>query len=293
MLDGEPIRIARTSTQADEWALVLMSAGIPHAVTPDGAGWTVRVDVGDVDRALAALAAYDREAVSAASAAPPPAVETQPYPWMSGVTVGLLLLGAFGLTGPAELASRWFERGAAVAGRVIGDEPWRAITALTLHTDAVHVLGNAVATAVLLPPLVQRLGIGVALWLLLIAGALGNVGAALVHEVRHSAVGASTATFGAIGALAAMRMLPPATVGLSRRRGWVPVAAALLLLVLMGTAPRADVVAHVLGLASGLGVGLLAATSVRSRPGTLVQCALTALAIVTIAAAWRLALTAQ
>src|SRR5437763_159481 len=81
------------------------------------------------------------------------------------------------------------------------DEWWRAVTALTLHVDVVHVAGNALAVAVLLPPLVQRFGAGAALWLLLLAGALGNVLAAMTHDPRHLAVGASTAAFGAVGVL--------------------------------------------------------------------------------------------
>src|SRR6185436_109947 len=42
--DMQPIRVAHTSTQADEWALVLTAAGIPHAVAMDDGGWTVLVD---------------------------------------------------------------------------------------------------------------------------------------------------------------------------------------------------------------------------------------------------------
>ena len=75
----------------------------------------------------------------------------------------------------------------------------------------VHVLGNAVATAVLLPPLGQRLGVGAALCLALLAGALGNLLSAFVHHPSHVAIGASTATFGAMGALSTLRLLPSVT----------------------------------------------------------------------------------
>jgi membrane associated rhomboid family serine protease len=285
----ESIRVAPTSARADEWALVLTAAGIRHAVAPDDEGWSLLVFTADAGRAHAALAAYDRENPEAA-ATPLPPPEAPPYPWMSGVSVALLLLGVFGVTGPPGAGSRWFERGAAVAGRVAGDEPWRAVTALTLHADVVHVLGNAVATAVLVPPLVQRLGVGGALCLMLFAGAIGNVLSALVHDPGHVAIGASTATFGAIGALAALRLLPSSAAGGMRRRGWVVLAAALLLLAMLGTAPRADVVAHALGLVAGGALGLAAGALLKSPPRAAIQWALAALSAMVVAGAWGLAL---
>jgi membrane associated rhomboid family serine protease len=36
----------------------------------------------------------------------------------------------------------------------------RAVTALTLHADVIHVTGNALAVAVLLPALVKQFGAG-------------------------------------------------------------------------------------------------------------------------------------
>jgi membrane associated rhomboid family serine protease len=285
----EPVRVARTAAQADEWALVLTAAGIAHAVAGHDDGWSVLVFADDVARAHAALAAYDRENSDPALSRPPPP-EAAPYPWMSGVIVALLLLAVFSMTGPPAAGSRWFARGAAAAARVIGDEPWRAVTALTLHANTVHVLGNAVATAVLLPPLVQRLGLGVALCLMVLSGAAGNVLSALAHDARHVAVGASTATFGAIGTLAALRLLPSSAAGTTARRGWVVLAATLLLLAMLGTAPQADVVAHALGLVAGAALGLAAGAVVRQPPRAAVQWGLVTLAIFVVAGAWVLAL---
>lgn len=286
MLNGaERVRVARTSAQADEWALVLTAAGIAHAVAGHDDGWSVLVSGDDVRRADAVLTAYDRENVERVAPR-----EAPPYPWMSGVSVALLLLAVFSVTGPPGAGSRWFERGAAAAARVVGDEPWRAVTALTLHANTVHVLGNAVATAVLLPPLVQRLGLGVALCLLLFAGAAGNVLSALVHDPRHLAIGASTATFGVIGALAALRLLPSPATGMTARRGWVVLAATVLLLAMLGTAPESDVIAHALGVVAGAGLGLATGAVLRQPPRAAVQWALGVLAVLVVAGAWTLAL---
>ncbi len=281
---AQPVRIAPTPAQADEWALVLTAAGIAHAIAGHDDGWSLLVPAADVERARDALAAYDRE--NPEGVPPPP--EPSSYPWMSGVTVALLLLAVFSMTGPPAAGSRWFARGAATA-RILSDEPWRAVTALTLHATTVHVLGNALAIAVLVPALVQRLGLGVAVCLLLLAGAGGNGLSALVHDVRHTAVGASTAAFGAIGALAALRLLPPAA-GITRRRGWIVLAATLLLLAMLGTAPEADVVAHAMGLVAGAVLGAAAGVVTPQPPRAALQWALVMLAGLVMAGAWMLAL---
>jgi hypothetical protein len=104
----------------------------------------------EVPRATAALAAYDEGAQEAASAASPDPVSPG-RAW----SVGVLPLAFYALTGPPAPGSRWFEQGAAAAGRIVGGEPWRAVTALTLDVDAPHVAGNALATVVLVSPIVR------------------------------------------------------------------------------------------------------------------------------------------
>ena len=287
----QPVRIAETSKQAEEWALVLAAIGIPHSIEEDDDERILVLVAGDdVRRAELALGAYDRETRTATPIATLPEPEPPPYPWMSGATVGLLMLGAFAITGPSASRSDWFVHGAAVAGRILSDEPWRVVTALTLHADLVHVLGNAAATAVLLGPLAQRLGVGAALVLTLLAGAVGNVLSAMVHESTHASIGASTATFGVIGALGALRMIPSATTVVTMRRLVLVIGATLALLVMLGTARDADVVAHALGLGAGAALGAVAGIVLRRPPPLVVQAALTMLSALAVAGAWRLAL---
>jgi len=60
-----------------------------------------------------------------------------------GVAAGLAVACFAAVTlGPA---ASWVERGSADAGRIVRGEWWRAVTALTLHADVAHTLGNAVA----------------------------------------------------------------------------------------------------------------------------------------------------
>ena len=253
----QPIRVAPTSVQADECALVLTAAGIANAVEPDGSGWVVLVAADDAVRAHATLSAYDDERRVEPPAAPEaPAPPEAPYPWMSGVALGLLLLWLFTMTStPATM-----EGGAAVAGRIVAGELWRTVTALTLHADVVHVAGNAAALAVVFPPIVQRFGAGAALLLLLSAGALGNTLAALVHDPRHSGVGASTTAFGAVGILVALRLMP----GEAPRKRWTAPVAGVLLVALLSAAPRVDLAAHAFGFLAGVVIGAATAKAPRA-----------------------------
>jgi membrane associated rhomboid family serine protease len=282
------IRATPRAGQAQEWSLVLEAAGIPHRVVRDpGEGWVVVVPADEAVRARRAL--EDDADERGPDGDPGGEGDAGPVPWTTGAVAGLLLLGCFAVTGRPAAASPWFERGAAAAGLLLSGQPWRALTALTLHLDAAHVAGNAVATAVLLPALAQRLGGGLALALVVLAGAAGNVLAALAHAPEHVAVGASTATFGAIGMLAALRLLPRSRAGGRPWRAWTVPVAGLLLVAMLGTGRSADVVAHALGLVSGAACGAAAAPIGRP-PGPLAQGALGGLAVGAVLGAWWLAL---
>src|SRR5262249_42496475 len=152
-------------------------------------------------------------------------------------------------------------------------------TALTLHADTMHVVSNAIATALLLPAIAQPLGAGSAIGLVLVAGTGANLLTAAVHSPTHAAVGASTGTFAMIGILAALQSR---TVSTRRsRRRWVIPVATLLLLTMLGMGPRADILAHVFGLLTGGGLGFLAASGRRPLAAP-IQWALVAVAALVI-----------
>jgi rhomboid protease GluP len=257
-MDEEPretaVRVTPSARRAEEWATVLASGGIRHRLAPTGSGWAVVVDGRDGARASAALEAYDEEnqpeARIAVSTIGPDAIGL-------GIAVALILVGFFALTGPPEAGRGWFERGSASAARILHGEVWRTVTALTLHADLAHVLGNAIFCAVLIPPVCQALGPGTGLWVLLLSGALGNWLTALAHGAPHSSVGASTLTFGAIGVLAAQALVTRRRGGAARRRPWVVIVASLVLLAMLGTAQGADILAHIFGLLAGAVLGLI------------------------------------
>jgi len=282
---GTAVRVTPSRQRADEWAVVLAAAGTPHWLRRRLDGWAVIVPADAVPSALANLAAYDQE--NSRESTSDETMSSRPMT-IVGAVVALLLIGFFAITGPRAAQSTWFERGSADATRMMAGEWWRAITALTLHADAPHLAGNAAATVVLVTAVCWQLGPGVGLWLLLLAGAGGNAITAAVQGGDHVAVGASTATFGAIGILAALRIIGGRAAA-GGRKSWVVIAASLALLAFLGTGPHVDLLAHLFGFLLGLGLGLIAALTIRSIPPAPVQWLLAAAAGAAVVGAWRVA----
>jgi rhomboid protease GluP len=278
---GTAVRVTPDRRRADEWAVVLAAAGIPHWQRHRLDGWALLVPADDAATALATLAAYDEENTRDDGGTVAP---SRP-PTITGAVVALLLIGFFAITGPRAGRSAWFADGSADAARMLAGEWWRAVTALTLHADAPHLAGNALACALLVTAVCGQLGPGLGLGLLLLAGAGGNALTALAHGGGHVSVGASTATFGALGVLAALRIATPRRLG---RRTWVVIAASLALLALLGTGPDADILAHLFGLLVGAALGLATAL-IAPRVASALDWLLLAASLATAALAWHMA----
>jgi len=275
--------VARTAPHeriARDWELVLVAIGVACEVARRGWEWDVVVDANDAPRAIEALAAYEAETVPAR----PPAAPIEEYgrTW-AGVVMAMLVVLASRLTGTLEKSSALFRAGEARAEAIMGGEPWRAVTALTLHTDATHLVSNLVSGVLVATAVCSAVGPGVGAWLLLVAGATGNWVTALIHGAGHRAVGASTAIFGGIGVLVGLAIVR------RRRRAWVPLAAGLALLGLLGTSERADLLAHFFGFGAGVvaGAGVAPFPLVRSRP---VQWLLALAALAAVGGCWLLAI---
>ena len=271
--------------RADEWAVVLAAGRIPHRLRPRLDGWALIVAARDAEAAREALDAYDRENLANTADAGADAVAPVRGAAAVGVAVSLLLIGFFAATGTRASRSVWFERGGAAAERIVAGEWWRTVTALTLHADAPHVVGNAAASVLLVGAVSHQLGPGVGLWLLLLAGAGGNALTAVALGAHHDSVGASTAMFGAIGILAATRVVSrgrrPAA-----RKVWMVGAASLALLALLGTSPDADLLAHLFGLLLGGALGLAAAPALRQPLRPPAQWVLAVAVLALVVGAW-------
>ena len=253
-----PLRITPDQHLAGEWELVLIAEGLSPSLVPTAEGIIVAVPDEEAERALAALSEYDKENAPK----PKEADDTiDSAGLLSGVAIAEALLLFFFVTVAWKPAIPWFERGSADADRMIHGELWRAVTALTLHADIVHALANAVGAAVFFGAIFGLLGPGVGLAVVLLAGAGGNLANAILHGSPHLSVGASTAVFAAVGALGGLAVLRRIHNGRHKRRAWMPIAAALALLAMLGSGgERIDVWAHLCGLLvggiSGIAIGL-------------------------------------
>lgn len=276
------VRVTPSRRRAEEWELVLVSAGFAGRIAESPDGWQVVVAAGDAELAAVVLDAFDREnAAEARPAGEPP----EWGPTTAGVVMAAGLVGAYLVTGPAALQGPWYRRGSAGAAAIMAGEVWRTVTALTLHADHVHLVGNVLALAVFGSAVCRLLGPGVGAWLILLAGAVGNLANAVLHRYGHSTVGASTAVFGAVGILSGLA----AGRGWAWRRAWIPLGAGLALLALLGTGERADLGAHLFGFAAGGSFGVAAGSTVRRPPARAAQWTLAASAAAVVAGCWAIA----
>lgn len=278
----------RTVTEA---ALVLAAMQIPHRTQWRGHAWLLLIPAQDVVRAEAQLRSYDAE--NRRQVAPPPYIHVFERGWV-GVLVFLAILwllpnleaeGAFGWD--------WREDGLMQAGLVQEGQWWRTFTALTLHGDLGHIVGNSVFAAVFGVFVGRHLGAGFGWLLVLLSGALGNFANALMQPAAFTSLGASTANFAALGLTGAFMWRRRRAGNMAWRQSFAPLFAAVALLAYTGVGgERTDVVAHFTGFAAGVGGGLLASTFDIRRLGKSGQIICGGFALWLLAYAWLKAGTA-
>lgn len=259
------VRRTRDLRRAEEWALVLEAEGLAPRLLHTSGGWVVSVQSQHLERAATELWAYEAENRTTVP-------EEHPWPgqapFYTGVGVAAALLGFFLAAAWTQESVRWIEHGGASAEWILRGELWRTVTALTLHADFPHVATNAVAMVFFLTAVCRSLGPGLGAAMVLVAGALGNLVNAWFHGFDHVSVGASTAVFGALGLLGGMGVVQRQRLGMQGRRAWIPLAAGLGVLAMLGTGgPRVDLWAHLWGFVAGGGAGICVALFVE-RPET-------------------------
>lgn len=287
------LRVGHRRRTLAEMGLVLTAVGIPHRLEERIEGWTLLVDEDHVARALEELGDYKEEQ----AAEPPPVTIMPPVDdgrW--GILGFLVVIWAVPfLQGEAIFGPDMLPAGRMHAGRVEAGEWWRTITALTLHGDSGHILSNSAFGAFFGLYVARGLGSGVGWLLVLLAGALGNGANALIQADAFRSIGASTATFAALGLFAAVAW---ARGEIRRGNGWrravAPLFAGFALVVWTGTGgENTDVAAHFTGFGAGVLLGALAGRLPRDRLARpALQLAAGALALALPVIAWAVALAA-
>jgi membrane associated rhomboid family serine protease len=270
-----------------EFSLVLEARGIDHEVVETGGAWTVTVPARLLHRAYDELSGYSSERGAPRSM---PQMDQFGGAGAGAVGYGLVLLITAYCAGAGLFGADWLSAGALDAGAV--REWWRAVTALTLHVDQEHLLGNLLFGVIAGIAAGRLLGPGVGWASILGAAALANYVEILISPATHRAVGASTAVFAALGLLTGLAWRHRLTV---RERSWyavAPLIAGICLLTLLGAGDaHVDVLGHALGFIFGLAVGCLYARAGMPRNrGRRLQVATGAAAALLVCAAWVLAL---
>ena len=283
--DWVVLRSALDRRVITEAALVLASMEIPHRTQWRDHVWTLLIPAEALQRAEAELHSYQAENWRREAASP--AIHTFDRGW-TGALVFLTVIWLLpNLEDWGSFGWNWREAGTMNAGLVQDGHWWRAFTALTLHADLGHIVGNSVFGAVFGIFAGRYLGSGFGWLLILLGGAAGNLANAFIQPAAFLSVGASTANFAALGLTGAFMWQRSCVESRSWKRNFAPLFAALALLAYTGVGgERTDVVAHFTGFAAGAVAGLGASTFDIRRLGKSGQAIAGGLALALLAYAW-------
>ncbi len=268
---------------------VLSAAAIPYRTKVEDGRTCIIVEAHLRDDVLALIGEFEEESVDW----PPQLAEDEgegQFGMMLSILVCLGLMIFFFVTGPYDASDPWFTNGRADSDLIGNGQYWRLVTALTLHADFGHMLGNVACSLFLGATICRYLGYGTGWLLILVTGIGGNLITALTADGGHRSIGASTAVFGALGLLGTMRamqFLLPRTF--SVRFVLLPIIAVIALLGQIGTGPGSDWAAHLWGVVCGLLLGVIAPLAVKVRENTILQSVFVLVFIITIVHAWCLA----
>jgi membrane associated rhomboid family serine protease len=278
-----------TDARANELALVLIARNVPFERRLVSSGWEIWVPLAAAPAAAAELTLYRHENAREIGARPLDEIGNG----KPGVVAYVATLLTVFLSVDAGLFDLdWLRAGRLEAGAVLAGEWWRVVTALTVHVELDHLLGNLAFGSFFGYAVGRYLGGGVG-WLTVIASAaVANGLNAWVEAPTHRSIGASTAVFAALGLLVAYTWRR----GFLRHTPWrariAPIVAGLGLLAFTGTAgENTDLGAHLFGFIVGFGGGLvLARASTAWLQSRAVQRACAVLAAMLVLAVWAVGL---
>ena len=276
-----------TQKQADICALVLSASGVPYRILKNRRRWDIRVSAADYDRALIIMERYFSENRNFRKEMDAEPVRINQNTVISCLVVCFALLAVhWQVPHPAE-SREMINRFGASAVKIYDGEYFRAVTALMLHADDAHLLGNLFGLFVFGMAVCAFAGWGTGWLLVLASGISGNLFNAWMYESAHVSIGASTAVFGAVGILAGYQGLRYRGRPDKIKQVLVPVGGGLALLGLLGSGGgdadvRVDLMAHLFGFVAGLFIGAGYGALVKKKPKNLFQwlCAAGGLGIV-------------
>ena len=277
-----PIYEGLSRETADSYGLVLSSANLSHRMEKTARGWQIRVPEAIETKAVTTIETYLAEndpADAAGNESTWPITRT-----FAGVWIALILLGAHLVFTSGGQAISYRAHFGASAEKILNGEWYRLATALFLHADGLHLVGNVIGMGLFATAVCSTAGFGAGGLMILVAGMGGNLLNALLIESGHHAIGASTAVFGAVGITAAHQFIVNWRQTGRRFKAWIPLGGGLALLAMTGSGANTDLTAHFFGLVAGFLLGLVFSASRLAQPGKATQSAcmlLAALLVVT------------
>jgi membrane associated rhomboid family serine protease len=241
---------SRHAAACDERAFVLLALGVTSIMRATTDGFSLLVRPWDVARTAVELQRFGRER-SAESV--PSSVPLRLHAGaLTSAGIYVLVIFLIAVASSRNVLSRdWYDAGVLDGARLHGGQWWRAVTALTLHADLAHLLGNAIFGALFGGLAARVYGPGVAWLLILVAAVIANGLNGLFMPPNRESFGASTAVFAALGALA-VHQWPIRRAGSTGRMAGRGLFGALVLLGMLGTGDRhTDIAAHAWGFLCG------------------------------------------
>lgn len=285
------VQVYRSLRRSDceERAFMLHAVGIVSQVVAIDRHWSLIVAADAAPDAFAHLRRYEHEN--------PPRRRVlshqeplHAYAWVGSLVYVIVLVLVGFLAGRKAFATDWLDAGTLRGALLHGDEPWRAITALTLHFDVAHLLGNLGFGAFFGWLAGQLLGPGVAFGAAVAAAAFANFCNGTIQDSDYVSAGASTAVFAMLGLLASYAWKRRAAGGERWAYRWAPLIAGVCLLGFTGVGgERTDVGAHLGGFFAGSIAGLLLALRMQT-PGRVAQWSAGLATLAAVAVAWAFAL---
>ena len=247
------------------WSLVLSAVGIPHVIRQPGEEWILLVPEKLHDEAVRQIELFQLENKNREEEIQAPKSRPLRYTRTAIWTV-LLVSAVMSATFRYEIRQEVLEVGTAYSDAILRGQWWRVITALFIHEDPSHFLSNMMIGGFIIFWLIEETSPGTGWFLTLVTGAAGNYLNALAHGYDgHLSIGASTAVFGALGTLFAIRAVKTGKKGLLRET-LCALASGLALLAMLGAGGKnVDLGAHLFGYISGLFCGAVSELVFRQR----------------------------
>jgi rhomboid protease GluP len=279
---------SRGRVACDDRAFMLHAVGIASQLVTNGQYWSLIVASGEAADAILNLRRYEKENAPVRRFVRPEG--SHPQAWIGAACYAGVLLVVSYLAGYKTLGVDWLDAGSLQASAVRSGEVWRALTALTLHFDVAHLLGNLGFGMFFGWLAAQLLGPGVAWAGAVAAAASANLINGMVQPSNHLSAGASTCVFAMLALLAAYAWRRRADGGERWGYRWAPLIAGVFMLAFTGAGgENTDVLAHLTGFVAGLVAGALLALR-QHMFGAPVQWACGLATIGVLAGAWALAL---